>query len=216
MNPHLDELGHVCRPSRSHGQAGRCTPHFLLDRSLYGNSSDRLPSAESAAPPRLRTSRLPDSHSCRDGGDEARPILDRVAVSYPSDPDGNRHLHFRTCVRPHGVLGICLRSSSISSESNDQTSARASRCIYSDRCHPLFLLSLGSKETAMTFPLALLLWDVAIRRLDGAALRNAFLSDHLPFWLVLLVAWLPGPGGTLAIPRSRSSVSVFVPSGTIC
>ena len=54
-----------------------------------------------------------------------------------------------------------------------------------------FVLALGSKETAMTFPLALLLWDVAIRRLDGAALRRAFLSDHLPFWLVLLpvVAW---------------------------
>ncbi len=54
-----------------------------------------------------------------------------------------------------------------------------------------FLLCLASKETAMTFPLALLLWDVAIRRLDGATLRKAFLSDHLPFWLVLLAvtAW---------------------------
>jgi tetratricopeptide (TPR) repeat protein len=54
-----------------------------------------------------------------------------------------------------------------------------------------FLLSLASKETAMTFPLVLLLWDVAIRRLDGAALRKGFLSDHLPFWLALLavVAW---------------------------
>ena len=49
-----------------------------------------------------------------------------------------------------------------------------------------FLLSLASKETAMTFPLALLLWDIAIRRLDSAALRKAFLSDHLPFWLALL------------------------------
>ena len=47
------------------------------------------------------------------------------------------------------------------------------------------LLSLGSKETAMTFPLALLLWDVLIRRLDGAALRKTFLSDHLPFWFVV-------------------------------
>jgi tetratricopeptide (TPR) repeat protein len=50
------------------------------------------------------------------------------------------------------------------------------------------LLSLGSKETAMTFPLALLLWDVLIRRLNGAALRATFLSAHLPFWLVLLAA----------------------------
>jgi hypothetical protein len=54
-----------------------------------------------------------------------------------------------------------------------------------------FLLSLGSKETAMTFPLVLLLWDVLIRRLDGAALRRTFLSCHLPFWVVLLAiaAW---------------------------
>jgi tetratricopeptide (TPR) repeat protein len=49
-------------------------------------------------------------------------------------------------------------------------------------------LSLGSKETAMTFPLALLLWDVLIRRLDGAALRTTFLSAHLPFWLVVAAA----------------------------
>ncbi len=53
------------------------------------------------------------------------------------------------------------------------------------------VLALGSKETAMTFPFALLLWDVLIRRLDCAALRKAFLSDHLPFWIVLLAlaAW---------------------------
>lgn len=47
------------------------------------------------------------------------------------------------------------------------------------------LLSLGSKETAMTFPLALLLWDVVIRRLDRAALGKIFVSHHLPFWLVV-------------------------------
>jgi tetratricopeptide (TPR) repeat protein len=54
-----------------------------------------------------------------------------------------------------------------------------------------FVLALGSKETAMTFPLALLLWDVLIRQLDGAAFRQRFLSGHLPFWFVLLawVAW---------------------------
>jgi len=49
-----------------------------------------------------------------------------------------------------------------------------------------FLLSLGSKETAMTFPLALLLWDVVIRRLKGVALRRTFLFWHLPFWGALL------------------------------
>lgn len=51
-----------------------------------------------------------------------------------------------------------------------------------------FVLALGSKETAMTFPLALVLWDVLIRRFDRVAFRKRFVPNHLPFWLVLLVA----------------------------
>jgi protein O-mannosyl-transferase len=51
-----------------------------------------------------------------------------------------------------------------------------------------FLLSLASKETAVTFPIALLLWDLLVRRLNSAALRTAVRYDHLPFWLVLLIA----------------------------
>jgi hypothetical protein len=53
-----------------------------------------------------------------------------------------------------------------------------------------FLLSLASKETAVTFPLALLIWDVLIRRLSGTSLRTAIVSHHLPFWLILLVVGL--------------------------
>ena len=50
------------------------------------------------------------------------------------------------------------------------------------------VLSLGSKETAVTFPLALLLWDLLIRRLRGTPLRTTILSGHLPFWIVVLFA----------------------------
>ncbi|MGH7228800.1 MAG: tetratricopeptide repeat protein [Nitrospiraceae bacterium] len=53
-----------------------------------------------------------------------------------------------------------------------------------------FLLSLASKETAITLPLVLLLWDVLVRRLRGASLRTTFVSSHLPFWLILLVVGL--------------------------
>ena len=49
-----------------------------------------------------------------------------------------------------------------------------------------FILALGTKETAMTFPVALLLWDLLIRRLDLRELRTTFVSRHLSFWLVLL------------------------------
>jgi protein O-mannosyl-transferase len=50
------------------------------------------------------------------------------------------------------------------------------------------VLSLGSKETAVTFPLALLLWDLLIPRLRGTSLRATILSGHLPFWVVVLLA----------------------------
>ena len=57
-----------------------------------------------------------------------------------------------------------------------------------------FLLSVGSKETAATFPIALLLWDGLFRRGRGAERCAAVVSDHLPFWIVLLfvAAWAWG------------------------
>jgi len=48
-----------------------------------------------------------------------------------------------------------------------------------------YLFSFGSKETAMTFPLVLLLWDVLIRQHEVASLRQRFFTNHLPFWIVL-------------------------------
>ena len=51
-----------------------------------------------------------------------------------------------------------------------------------------FLLSLGSKETSVTLPVILLLWDVVIRKLNGPSLRTVILGRHLPFWIVLLFA----------------------------
>lgn len=50
-----------------------------------------------------------------------------------------------------------------------------------------FMLSVASKEPAVTFPLVLLLWDVLIRRLRGLSLRAVILSRHLPFWLIMVV-----------------------------
>jgi tetratricopeptide (TPR) repeat protein len=50
------------------------------------------------------------------------------------------------------------------------------------------ILSLGSKETAATFPLTLLLWDLLIRRRRDTSFRTTILSGHLPFWIVLLLA----------------------------
>lgn len=51
-----------------------------------------------------------------------------------------------------------------------------------------FLLAIGSKETAVTLPIILLLWDMQIRQLKGPNLRAEILIRHSPFWVVLLVA----------------------------
>jgi tetratricopeptide (TPR) repeat protein len=51
-----------------------------------------------------------------------------------------------------------------------------------------FLLAIGSKETAVTLPIILLLWDAVICRLKGPALRAAILLRHSPFWVALLLA----------------------------
>ncbi|HET9844977.1 MAG TPA: tetratricopeptide repeat protein [Nitrospira sp.] len=50
-----------------------------------------------------------------------------------------------------------------------------------------FLLSIGSKETAVTFPLILLLWDWLIAGKRVADIRATLIS-HLAFWAVLLLA----------------------------
>ncbi len=51
-----------------------------------------------------------------------------------------------------------------------------------------YLLAIGSKETAVTLPIILLLWDAVICRLNGPALRAAILLRHSPFWAALLLA----------------------------
>jgi tetratricopeptide (TPR) repeat protein len=53
-----------------------------------------------------------------------------------------------------------------------------------------FVLSIGSKESAVTLPVILLLWDVLIRRLKNTSLRTTLLS-HVPFWITagLAASW---------------------------
>lgn len=75
-------------------------------------------------------------------------------------------------------------------KASEDTSGRILRRRYQAGALFSFILSMASKEPAVTFPLALLLWDTAVRRLRGAELRAAVLSGHAPFWLAVLVAGL--------------------------
>jgi tetratricopeptide (TPR) repeat protein len=61
------------------------------------------------------------------------------------------------------------------------------------------VLSIGAKESAVTLPVMLLLWDVLVARLNGAALRAAIFPRHSPFWIVVLAA----AGWAWSHPRYR-------------
>lgn len=61
------------------------------------------------------------------------------------------------------------------------------RPLYISAALGAWLLSIGSKETAVTLPIILLLWDVVVRRVKDASLRSAMLA-HVPFWIVLVLA----------------------------
>ena len=75
-------------------------------------------------------------------------------------------------------------------KASEDTSGQIVRPRYLAGALLAFILSVASKEPAVTFPLALLLWDTTVRRLRGAALRAAVLSGHAPFWFAVLAAAL--------------------------
>lgn len=51
-----------------------------------------------------------------------------------------------------------------------------------------FVMALGSKETAATLPVAILLWDVLIGGFTLQQLRASFISRYLPFCVILFAA----------------------------
>lgn len=91
--------------------------------------------------------------------------------------------------RASGLMAFCyLLAFFLYIIASDDIRIRTARRLYWAGALVCFVLSLASKETAITFPLALLLWDILIRRLRGLSLRAAILAHHLPFWLIIVVA----------------------------
>lgn len=182
INPHLQDwqtfvghLGHMVRPVL-HGT-------FLLDRFLYENSPGGY---------HLLNLLLHLGSGCL--------VYGILALAVPEDarsvPFWTSLLFLIHPLQTEAVTYISGRASGLmaflyllgffffakaSSRASDSTDAR----LYAWGAIAAFLLSLGSKETAMTFPLLLILWDVLIRRLDGAALRRTFLLRHMPIWVAL-------------------------------
>lgn len=74
-----------------------------------------------------------------------------------------------------------------------------------------FVLALGSKETAVTLPVVLLLWDWLIRSKRGSDLRTALVRTHLPFWIVVLAAaaWAFGHARYTALAQYSFTIRPF-------
>jgi protein O-mannosyl-transferase len=73
-------------------------------------------------------------------------------------------------------------------KASEQSGTVKLRGVYLSGAVACFLLAIGSKETAVTLPIILLLWDMQVRQLKGPHLRTEILVRHSPFWVVLLVA----------------------------
>ena len=73
-------------------------------------------------------------------------------------------------------------------KASEESETESLRRFYLSGAVASFLLSIGSKESAVTLPVILLLWDVLIRRLNGPTFRATILYRQSPFWIVLLVA----------------------------
>lgn len=193
-NPHLDRwrifvghLDHMVRPVL-YGT-------FLLDRSLYGTSATGYHLLNLLL--HLGSGLLVYRILTRAVTEEARHVPFWAALLFLIHPVATETVTYISG-RASGLMAFwyLLALFLYIKRSAHQDDRRVSR-LYLFGAITSFLLSLASKEPAVTFPLALLLWDVVVRRLRGAALGAAVVSYHSPFWLIIVVA------GVLALQHPR-------------
>ncbi len=199
LNPHLEgwrtfvqHLDHMVRPLLH--------ATFLLDRSLYGNNPAGyhllnlvLHFASTVLVYRILTGAVAEERWAiplwTAGVFFIHPITTET-VTYISGRASGLMAFFY-------LLAFFLYIEASKRQDNDPV-----RRLYLVGAIMPYLFSFGSKETAMTFPLVLCLWDVVVRRHDAASLRHAFFTNHLPFWIVLLAvagwAWKHPRYATLA------------------
>jgi len=187
-NPHLDgwqtfvgHLDHMVRPVL-YGT-------FLLDRSLYGNNAAGYHLLNLLL--HLGSGLLVYLILTRAGKDETPSVPFWTALVFLIHPITTETVTYISG-RASGLMAFFyLFAFFLYIKASEQPDAGSLRRLYLSGAVVSFLLSLGSKETAVTFPLALMLWDLLIRRLRGTLLRTTILSGHLPFWIVLLLvaAW---------------------------
>lgn len=187
-NPHLDRwqtfighLDHMVRPV--------LYATFLVDRSLYGALATGYHLLNLLL--HLGCGLLIYRILSRAIPEEASPIPFWTALSFLIHPIQNEAVTYISG-RATGLMAFFYLLALffyIEAAAHPRGSVSHRRYVFGALLS--FVLALGSKETAMTFPLALLLWDIVIRGLDWASLRKTVLPNYLPFWLVLIVvaAW---------------------------
>ena len=185
LNPHLDSadifaghLGHMVRPV--------LYATFLLDRWLFGHHPAGYHLLNVLL--HLGSGLLVYRILSRAVTEESRQIPFWAALLFLIHPIQTEAVTYISG-RASGLMAFFyLLAFFLYLKLSDPKDPKKTRWLFMSGAMVSLLLSLGSKETAITFPLALLLWDVLIRRFDGPVLRNGFVSYHLPFWLVVFGA----------------------------
>ncbi|MGH7146568.1 MAG: tetratricopeptide repeat protein [Nitrospiraceae bacterium] len=184
INPHLDRwdtfvnhLDHMVRPA--------LYATFLLDRSLYGTNASGYHLLNLLL--HLGSGLLVYWILTRAVTEETRYVPFWTALLFLVHPIQTETVTYISG-RASGLMAFfyLLAFLLYLKDSERQPGGDTSR-LYLGGALASLLLSIGSKEAAVTFPLALLLWDILVRRLNRASLLKVFLSYHLPFWLILVV-----------------------------
>jgi hypothetical protein len=183
-NPHLDRwntfvrhLDHVVRPVL-YGS-------FLLDRSLYGNNPAGYHLLNLLL--HLGSGILICGILRRGVTEETKHIPFWTAMVFLIHPIGTETVTYISG-RASGLMAFWyLLALFLYIKASEETSGHLNCRLYRAGALLCFMLSVASKEPAITFLLALLLWDVVVRRLRGASLRATILLRHAPFWFILVV-----------------------------
>lgn len=184
-NPHLAHgdtfiahLDHMVRPL--------LYATFLFDRSLYGNSPIGYHLLNLLL--HLGSGFLVYRILTRAVTEEMRRVPFWTALLFLIHPIQTETITYISG-RASGLMAFWYLSAFfLYLKGSEDSSSQAIHRLYRAGAVFCFLLSVASKEPAVTFPLAVLLWDVVVRRLRGPALRRAALTGHSPFWLIIAVA----------------------------
>lgn len=191
QNPHLDRwetfvahLDHMVRPV--------LYATFLLDRSFYGTDASGYHLLNLLL--HLGSGLLVYLILTRAVTEEMRQVPFWTMLLFLIHPIQTETVTYISG-RASGLMAFWyLAALFLYIKESEDTSGPMTRRLYRAGALLCFILSVASKEPAVTFPLALLLWDIVVRRLRGAALRGAVRSGHSPFWLIVvaagILAWL--------------------------